>query len=98
MDRARGDRVDPNGGVARQRPEASLARCQGARCATYTAGQIGIPAGNDATIAGVASSEGSGSGAEATTGASRIGCSASFASITLIVNPAAIATPAASAT
>ena len=77
----------------------SLARCQGALLRDVTAGQIGIPAGIEATIAGVANGDGSGSGADATTGARRIaGVDVVAQSVTLIVSPAASAIPAASAT
>src|SRR4051812_1973052 len=57
-----------------------------------------MPAGIDATIAGVAKGDSSGSGMVATTGASRMTRSSASVSTTVIVTPAATAMPVASAT
>src|SRR3982751_2696619 len=99
-DRSREPRTDARDGPpsVRQRPATSLTRRSGARCATNTAGQIGMPAGIDATIAGVAKGDSSGSGIVATTGASRMTRSAAPVRTTVIVTPGATAMPAASAT
>ena len=70
----------------------------GACCATKSAGQTGIPAGIDATIAGVASVEGSGAGSVATTGASRmVEGSRVLSTPSVVASPATAISPAAMA-